>query len=85
MKVAYVQWLDARGVGRGLPVSQAQKINGLLTNSAGVLIGMDKHAIRLAQDVYTIDPEEGPIAREIEIIPQKYVITKQIIEIEGKT
>ena len=84
MKVAYVKWLDARGVSGGLLMSRARKISGLITHSAGVLVGMDKYAIRLAQDMYTIDNEDGPIARDMEIIPMKYVITKRIIEIEEK-
>ena len=84
MKIAYVQWLDARGIER-LPVSRARNMSGLITETAGILLDMDKHTIRLAQDIYTIDNEDGPIARDIEIIPRKYVITKRIIEIEGKT
>lgn len=85
MKVIYVQWLDARGMSGGKPVAQVKKMSGLIIDTAGMLIDEKGKAIRIAQDIYQYDEEDGPIARDVEIIPKKYVITKRIIEIEGET
>ena len=84
MKIAYVQWWDARGLNGPKPISQVNKMNGLLMDTAGILVGEDRQSIRIAQDIYLYDDEDGPIARDVEIIPQKYVISKRIIEIEEK-
>ena len=82
VKIAYVKWLDARGVTGSKPVSQVNKMDGLIMDTAGMLVSEDRKVIRIAQDIYIYDAEEGPIARDIEIIPQRYVIEKRIIEVK---
>ena len=81
MKIAYVRWLDARGFGGAKLLALAQRMGALEMDSAGMLVSEDDEVIRIAQDIYTYD-EEGPKAREIEIIPQKYVISKRIIDLD---
>ena len=85
VRVAYVKWLDAESYSGPRLVSNTKNLKGSEVESAGILLSQDNKAIRIAQGVWAGDDSNaGFMAREIEVIPQKYVISKQIFEVKEK-
>ena len=81
MKIVYVRWEDARAIAGPRPLSEMNQIGPLVMETVGIFLSEDSEVIRLAQDIYTYDPEEGALLRDTSIIPQKFILSKRIIEI----
>ena len=73
MKVVYVEWFDAKGIGGQLR-RKAANLEGLsFMHTAGIWVGEDDAVVRIAQDYWTYEDEDGTIRetfRDIEVIPK---------------
>ena len=73
MKVVYIEWLDARGIGGRVSRKKAEEEGLLLVRTAGLLVGEDEKVVRVAQDYWRYEDEDGTepeTYRELEIIPK---------------
>ena len=73
MKVVYLEWLDARGIGGRVARKAAEKEGLLLVRTAGLLVGEDEEVVRVAQDHWKYEDDDGMVPetyRELEVIPK---------------
>lgn len=83
MKIAYIEWEDARGIGGRINKPQAEKEGLLLVKTAGILVREDAEVIAVCQDYWTYEDGDGTKpeeVRELEIIPRVMVRRLEIVE-----
>lgn len=84
MKLVYLEWVDARGIGGQMSRKVGQRHNGLLVRTAGILLGEDEEVVRLAQDYWKYEDEDGTepeVFRDLEIIPKVLVQIRKEFEV----
>ena len=87
MKIAYVEWLDARGMRGPVSRKEAEAQGALVVSSAGLFIREDAEVVTIAQDYWSHPDPDGTVpetVREIEIIPRVLVQRLEIVEISDK-
>ena len=86
MKVVYIEWLDARGIGGRMARKAAEEMGLLLLRTAGLLVGEDEKVVRVAQDYWKYEDEDGTAPetyRELEIIPKNGIKKREEWEPKG--
>ena len=84
MKIAYIEWLDARGERGPLSRKDAEEEGSLIVTSAGILVREDAEVVTIAMDYWSWPDRDGTIpetVREIEVIPRVLVRRLAIIEV----
>jgi hypothetical protein len=84
MKIAYIEWEDAKEIDGRLSLGAAGKERPFIMKTAGVLIREDEEAVTIAQDWYEWtdgEGEEHTTVREVEVIPRGMVRRLEIKEI----
>ena len=76
IQVAYIEWLDATGISGRISKKNAHKEGLLLLQTAGFLVSQDEEVIRISQDYWVSEAEDGTkpeTYRELEVIPKAMV------------
>ena len=84
VQIAYIEWLDARGLAGRMNKKMAQTEPLLLVRSAGLLVNQDEEVVRISQDYWTWEDEDGTqpeTYRELEVIPRAMVRRIEIIQV----
>ena len=85
MKVVYLEWLDARGIGGRVARKAAEKEGLLFVRTAGLLVGEDEEVVRVAQDYWRYEDDDGTVPetyRELEVIPKSGIKRRMEWEVE---
>ena len=83
-KVVYLEWLDARGISGRMARKAAEETGLLLLRTAGLLVGEDETVVRVAQDYWTYEDEDGTepeTYRELEVIPKSGIQRREEWEV----
>ena len=84
IQIAYIEWLDAAGVSGRINKKTAHKEGLLLIQTAGILVSQDEEVIRISQDYWASEVEDGTkpeTYRELEIIPRVAVKRMEVMEV----
>lgn len=84
IQIAYIEWLDARGLAGRMNKKMAQTEPLLLVRSAGLLVNQDEEVVRISQDYWTWEDEDGTqpeTYRELEVIPRAMVRRIEILRV----
>ena len=87
MEIAYVEWLDARGLSGRMSRKDAEELEPLFVFSAGILVREDSETVTIAQDYWRYVDTDGTMpetVREVEVIPRMLVRKLEIVEISDK-
>ena len=86
MKIAYVEWVDARGVTGRISRKDAEEEGCLVVKSAGILVREDTEVVTIALDYWSYEDRDGTIPetmRDVEVIPRVLVHRLEIIEVDS--
>ena len=83
MKIAYIEWMDARRQSGQLSGKAAREQKGLVVTTAGILVGEGEEYIREGQDWWSWEDDDGTAPetfREVKAIPKVLVVRMVIFE-----